>query len=541
MKKILIGFLGLALLITMGSCKKMVEEQPLANGVLEDFYKNRYEAIAAMAAMYGKFQEEMIGEGGSSGQFHNKYTFWGEARSDNFESTPGTGNSSSIRELHYNALTPNNDWTNWSGLYRIIGMANLNIAKFPQVNVIAAGSPKDQLSNAEFSRFMAESYAMRALCYFYIVRLWGDAPIRLEPYIDPNKNPEQARDPQSKVLDQVVADLTTAYNTIPKGVNAPVWYFGEAAIAATLADVYMWRKDYDNAIIWFKNVFKAKAPNGKVYNAAGTGATGSGGSAADLEPTATWRNVFVNPTGSLEAIFNINWIVANNGCPCMTVISSSINNGPLRVSTEIFKGTNTQGVLVPEYQWIKSIQDIRPKQTIEIQQSTMASVWKYYPGAYTQQGTTYNTIVFSAPRSNDQPVYLTMYRLADQYLLYAEALNKKGDRTNALKYLNLIHVRAGLPAYTATQFTTEAAMEDAILWERQWELFGEGKRWFDLVRTDHVYQVMDPVLTSRQIFQGAVPTGFGPDKNDKRRYLWPLHRNVLNANPLLVQNPPYTD
>jgi hypothetical protein len=134
-----------------------------------------------------------------------------------------------------------------------------------------------------------------------------------------------------------------------------------------------------------------------------------------------------------------------------------------------------------------------------------------------------------------------MYRLADQYLLYAEALNKKGDLANALKYLNLIHVRAGLPAYTAAQFTTMAAMENAILQERQYELFGEGKRWFDLVRTDKVYEVMDPIMISRQIFQGAAQTGFGVDKSDKRKYLWPLHRNVLNANPLLVQNPPYTD
>jgi hypothetical protein len=166
----------------------------------------------------------------------------------------------------------------------------------------------------------------------------------------------------------------------------------------------------------------------------------------------------------------------------------------------------------------------------------MAQVWKYYPGSYNTAGTTYTAVT-----GTDKNVYVTMYRLADQYLLYAEALNKKGDLTNALKYLNLIHVRAGNTAYTPDQFTTEAAMEDAILQERQWELFAEGKRWFDLVRTDHVYQVMDPVMVSRQIFQGAAPDGFGTDKTDKRKYLWPLHRNVLNANNLLGQNPPYTD
>jgi len=540
MKKNIFAFIILCICLTLGSCRKLVDEKPLSDGTLDQFFKSVYDANAAMAAMYGQLQQIMVGEGGSPGQFHNRFTYWGEARSDNFESTPGTGNSPAVREMHYNALTPNNDFTDWTGLYRLISMANINIQKFPDINKYAP--QKSEIPQATLNSYMSQCYAMRALAYFYIVRIWGDAPLRITPYLDANETPAQARDPQSKILDQIIVDLTTAYGLVAKGANAPVWYIGEAAICAMAADVFMWRKDYDNAIVWFKKLFAAKSPTGKVYNAAGTGATGSGGSAADLEPKATWRNVFTTPTSSLEAIFNIHWDPSANGCPCMTVISSSINNGPLRVSVEIFKGTNTQGVVVgSNYQWVKSVVDIRPKQTIEIQQSTMASVWKYYPGAYTQNGTTYSTIVFSAPRSNDQPVYLTVYRLADQYLLYAEALNKKGDLANALKYLNLIHVRAGNTAYTATDFTTQAAMEDAILLERQYELFAEGKRWFDLVRTDKVYDVMDPIMISRQIFQGATPTGFGPDKNDKRKYLWPLHRNVLNANNLLKQNPPYTE
>jgi starch-binding outer membrane protein, SusD/RagB family len=58
------------------------------------------------------------------------------------------------------------------------------------------------------------------------------------------------------------------------------------------------------------------------------------------------------------------------------------------------------------------------------------------------------------------------------------------------------------------------------------------------VRTDHVIQIMDPILKKRQTAAGSAPIGWG---TDKRRYMWPLHRNVLNANPNLVQNQPYSD
>ena len=523
MKKINLFYITFCLLLALGSCKKLVDEKPLSIGTLDEFFKNKYDADAAMAAMYGQLQQQLVGEG----QFRNRFTYWGEGRSDNFESTPGTGNTSSVREMHYNALTANNDFTDWTGLYRAIGMANLNIAKFPQINTFAAGSPKDQIDINTLNSYMAQSYAMRALCYFYIVRIWGDAPLRLQPYLDPNEDAYQARDPQSKILDQIVADLSRAYDLIPKGASAPVWYIGEAAISAIAADVYMWRHDYDNAIVWFKKEFKAKGPTGKVYNAAGANVTGAGGLATDLESTSTWKNVFINPTGSVEAIWNIHWDVSANGCPCMSGVSTTVNNIPLRIGTEIFTGP-----------WAKSTVDVRPKQTFDVTKKEMDRTWKYYPGSFGANGPAGS---YSGTFGTDKNVYITMYRLADQYLLYAEALNKKGDLANALKYLNLIHVRAGLPAYTATQFTTEAAMEDAILQERQWELFAEGKRWFDLVRTDHVYQIMDPIMITRQNFQGAAPVGFGPDKSDKRKYLWPLHRNVLNANRLLVQNPPYTD
>src|SRR3982750_3801769 len=114
MKKIIFSYIAFSMFFILGSCKKLVDEKPLSDGTLDQFFKSVFDADAAMAAMYGQLQQTMVGEGGSPGQFHNRYTYWGEARSDNFESTPGTGNSASVREMHYNVLTPNNDYTDWT-------------------------------------------------------------------------------------------------------------------------------------------------------------------------------------------------------------------------------------------------------------------------------------------------------------------------------------------------------------------------------------------------------------------------------------------
>jgi hypothetical protein len=78
-------------------------------------------------------------------------------------------------------------------------------------------------------------------------------------------------------------------------------------------------------------------------------------------------------------------------------------------------------------------------------------------------------------------------------------------------------------------------MENAILGERKLELYMEAKRWFDLIRTGKVIEVMDPVLKGRQALRQSPQIGFG----DTRKILWPLNRDVLNANIKLEQNPPY--
>ena len=173
--------------------------------------------------MYGAFQQCMIGES----QFNNRVTWWGDTRSDNIQNSTPNSNSN---EVHFNNLTPNNSYADWSPLYTVIGRANLNIAKIPEVNNYAKAA--ERISDAEIKTYTAQCYAMRAVCYFWILRVWGEAPIRTTPYLSLQEDAFLPRDSKTKVKQQILSDLQMAYDLTAKNATSTVWYLNEGAIAA---------------------------------------------------------------------------------------------------------------------------------------------------------------------------------------------------------------------------------------------------------------------------------------------------------------------
>lgn len=524
-----IGIAVFACIVTViSSCKKDVTELPLSSGTLETYYTSTKDITATLAGMYTSFQEEMTGTGtgkdanDNTEAYGGRYNYWGEGRSDNFDRSQY--NNSTITEMAFNAVTINNAATDWGGLYRTIYRANANIKYYPRIPQYDVLATPTVVNNA-----LAQCYAMRAMCYFYIVRLWGDAPIWTTPYTDALQPPAKARSPRSQVIDSVIIpDLTKAYSLIQKGQTPVVWYINEAEICAMMGDVYMWRaslpgggqSDYQNAITWIQKIFLAKGPTGKLYSAT-----------AGLEPTATWKNLFLAPNVSIESIWSINWDNTMNGCACLP-ITTQLSNNPVKADSAVYAN------------WKKNNKiDTRFGQTIDTTTTSSAStqlghmdkVLKYFTANYNAGN------IFPAGSSAtalNLNVYLVMNRLGDVYLTLAEAYAQTGDLVDALKYLNYVYLRAriaGTPAIPATQYTTVTDMENAILQERQWELFAEGKRWFDLVRTGTVKTIMDPVVSRRQKAYGTAQTGF----SDLNKVLWPLSLNALNANRSLTQNPGY--
>lgn len=515
----------LALLLlsaTLGGCNKFLEEKPLAEVALDQHYKNLYDVQAAIAGMYSAFQLEMVGKGNyqdNKDNYLEKYLYWGEYRADNFDRAISY-TKDYVDEIVLNSLTPTNQFSDWSGLYTAIGRINNNIKYIPKAAELDSRITPEMLKD-----YLSQCYALRAMCYFYLVRVWGDAPIWLEPYEDVQQPAASAREPKDKILNEVIIpDLEKAYSLVDKDAKNALWTIGGAGICAIMSDVYMWKKDYQNATKWITRLFLTKSPTGVSY--AGTNET-------NLQDGASWKTIFVNPTSSKETIWSIHWDYLKNGCACMQTSWSP----------------NNKQIIVDEGVWATWFQpqtttspspDIRPQQTLDVYFGLPSNkrdrFIKWYPTDANP------TKADPWPVTNQAlPVYLTMYRLSDMYLLYAEALNGLGDRTNALKYLNFVRKRARLPQYDANDasIATSYQLETTILDERRLELFGEGKRWFDLVRTGRVKDVMDPILKRRQEEAGNLDKpGFLDPTN---RVYWPIHRNVLNSNKSLVQNPGYTD
>lgn len=523
-KRILIIATLFIIAIGIGSCKKDVSLQPSSGVTIDAYFKNANDITASLAGIYSAFQEEMTGAGSASDEgYGGRYNYWGDVRGDAFKSS--TYGTYSTLEMSTNTLEFANASTDWAGLYKVISRCNLGIQYYPQVPSIDPNVTPTILNNS-----LAQAYAMRAESYFYIVRVWGDGPEWTTAYLDITQSGNKARTKALTLVDSlIIPDLTKAYSLIQKNQTPTVWYVGEGAICSILADVYMWRAtmtggggnaDYANAITWYNNLFLAKGPTGVLFGGA-TGTTPS------LETAANWKNVFLNPTQSAEPIWSIFWDYTVNGCACIPVFVG-LSNNPVQLDPNFQASWKTQYKV--DMRVAKSIDTLNTLNHINM-------LYKYYNLIPTAAG-----ITPVAGNLNFNP-YLPMYRLSDVLLEYAEASAQTGDLATALKYLNLIHVRAGYPAYTAVQLSTNAAMINAILQEDQYELLGEGKRWFELIRTNHVHTIMDPILNVRNgvtdpitLITTPATTGFIDAPN---RYLWPVSQSALNANPLLKQNPGY--
>lgn len=144
-------------------------------------------------------------------------------------------------------------------------------------------------------------------------------------------------------------------------------------------------------------------------------------------------------------------------------------------------------------------------------------------------------------------------RLADLYLMYAEALNESGGdapATDVYTYVDKIRTRAGLEgvkdswtkhSLNPTKPNTKDGMREIIQRERLIELSLEGHRFWDLRRWLKTAEYMETPVTGWDCTQKTTAEYYkekviARQTFTARDYLWPLSITLLNKNPNLVQS-----
>lgn len=361
----------------------------------------------------------------------------------------------------------------WGDLYNIINRANYAIKYIP--NVYKEG-------DATGNQLIAEAKALRALAYFYLVRVWGDIPVITDPYLSIEQDIFVSKTDKETVLNFIEDDLKFAaqYCKDKFGDNRDRIMFTKGSVNALLTHVYMWRHKYDDALTTSKLVL-----DNTLYSLVTT--------------MDDWGKIFT--TGySKESIFEVAY--SDKETNSLRVLYA-IGAYAIYTPSEKFKTSYETGDKRIDYVYNVTLAD--PK-----------AIWKYLGKGISDE-------VATASKQD-----IVLFRLADIMLLRAEALTKKGGAQNiadALFLLNKIRTRAGLTSYNteAEAIAAYGDLESAILHERSIELCFEGHRWFDLVRTGKAISTMKPL------------NGLSDEKN----LVWPVSTTSLQKNPNLVQNEYY--
>ena len=346
----------------------------------------------------------------------------------------------------------------WTQMYQAVNGANNVIAALPGIN-------DPLLPAAEKNQLLGEAYFLRALVYFDLGRGWGGVPLALTPTRSKANGQGLRRSTQAQTYDQVLADLAQAETLLPEAAtrNRAV----KAAARALRARLHLYRQQWAEA------------------GASATQVIAS----TSYRLVTPYRTFSTAPFLSQESVFELTFsnsdanTMWNNWFP--SALGGQFNFQPVPAAIALLNDPAVGG-----------------SRAALLASTVIAGSPVTYGNLYSR----------SAQR--DDPSYVL--RLAEQYLIRAEAHARQAKLPEAIADLNAVRTRAGVGATAAT---TAAQLLLAIENERRVEFAFEADRWFDLVRTGRAGDVLGVT--------------------DQRRWLFPIPFNDLVADPDLVQNPGY--
>lgn len=415
--------------------------------------------------------------------------YWGEYRNGLWgPGTHGTLHNNDHATIVSSTMNSTNEFATWTILYTTINQANL-IAHYAQQMTISQESKDFALAHAHF---------IRAFCYFWIGRIWGDAPLALEGFESTAQELYLSRSPQTEVFNQVELDLEASARHMQAS-------FTDKTIASSAA-LSMLQADFG---LWMYSVAGA----GDQYLTLAESAIQSLGlSPSRLE--TEYASIYdpSNKQGR-EIIWSIH---QENGESTGGFSTQHLwNRGylqPQYINLAVPIGTNQWWMFTDEYIAI----------ILADERDTRASV-TYGHGAY---GTNDEEVgwsnkfvgrMISGTRVLDSDIII--YRYAQAYLFDAEIKYYRENYQGALQSLGVITNRAYGDVSYYTDLSKDAVL-DAIVTENLKEFASESNTYWMLIRTDKIWDYNSNIAAQR---------------TKTNILLWPITQTALNRNYNLKQ------
>ncbi|UII80286.1 RagB/SusD family nutrient uptake outer membrane protein [Flagellimonas sp. CMM7] len=416
------------------SCEDFVEvETPRNEIVSANVFNNDATAISAISGIYSNMINGNLLSFSSTAM--DKF---GGLSADEFFS-----NASSDLEQQFalNALLPTNGQlasTFWGDLYEQLVNANAIIEGLEESTQLTP-SVKEQLEG--------EAKFIRAFYHFYLVNMFGPVPVVTSTNVEVNNT--ASRIPIEQVYEQILIDLLDAEELMENNfdtANGERVRPNRGTAQALLARVYLYVENWAKAEEYATNLINNTALYGLESNL---------------------NNVFL--ANSVEAIWQLkpntpeNFITPQAARFILTTAPS--NRGlTVALTNDLFNAFEPGDLR--QINWIGTVED---------------GGTFYFPFKYKNV-----TIAFEE--------YSVVFRLAEQYLIRAEARAQQNNLPRAIEDLDLIRQRAGLTLITDTNpGILQSDLLLAIEQERRVEMFTEwGHRWFDLKRTGRADAILGP-------------------------------------------------
>jgi hypothetical protein len=478
------------------SCNKYLELRP-QDGITSDKFWQTKEQLSA--AVIGVYSSLLTGNGGKAPA--EDFFLWGEIRADFIQ--PGAGITADELSITNGAILPTNSIISWQPMYRVINLCN-NVLDFGP-GVLAKDNT---LTQTQLNAYLGEMLAIRSLMYFYLVRTYGDVPLKLKSTATDNDLQQLAKTDKATILKQIVADLKKAesYATPSYSDNASdKGRINQFTINTIQADVYLWMDNYTDAIAACDKVI-------------------SSGKYALVPGDANWFSKLYVTGNSVEGIFELQYDtqVLN---PYFSMFSPTLAKYRFKADPNIVDNYYTVDPIDPNNFDIRGFD-------VAIHAADQ-SIYKYV--AYSS--TSLRTVDVSY-------AHWIVYRYADVLLMKAEACINASRGQDALDLISQVRTRAHalITSSQSPAASDVGGLTSYLLAERAREFAFEGKRWYDLLRIakrNNFARIDVLIAAATESVPGLYRQSAIAKLSDPNSLYFPVPQGDIQTDPNLVQNPYY--